>query len=94
MDMRMIGLSAAWRCTSVSMTSGSASVKKPPPFTGGSCAVSPSTSTGLPKDRRSRPSSSSTMEHSSMMMRSASLAAAFLFSTKEGVSSSSSPCVR
>ena len=36
----------------------------------------------------------STIEHSSMMMRSASLAAAFLLRTKEGVSSSSSPCVR
>ena len=37
-DRRMIGLSGAWRWTSVSITSGSASVKKPPPAIGGSCA--------------------------------------------------------
>ena len=70
-DARMIGLSAAWRWISVSMKSGGASVKKPPPLTGGSWAGSPSTRTGFPKERRSRPSSSSTIEHSSMMIRSA-----------------------
>ena len=51
------------------MTSGSASVKKPAPpsplFTGGSWPGSPSTSTLVPKERRSRPSFSSTIEHSS-----------------------------
>jgi len=34
----MIGLFSACRWICVSITSGSASVKKPPPFTGGSCA--------------------------------------------------------
>ena len=53
-DSRTIGLSCAWRCTSVSMASGSASVKKPPPWIGGSCAGSPSTSSGTPNDIRSR----------------------------------------
>ena len=65
----MIGLSRAWRWISVSMTSGSASVKKPAPpsplFTGGSWPGSPSTSTLVPKESRSRPSFSSTIEHSS-----------------------------
>ena len=37
------------------MASGSASVKKPPPWIGGSWAGSPSTSSGTPNDRRSRP---------------------------------------
>ena len=85
-----MGLSAAWRCTSVSMTSGSTSVKKPPPFTGGNCAGSPSTSTGLPKDKRSRPSSSSTMEHSSMTMRLADWAGLSSFRMKLGSSESMS----
>ena len=67
----MIGSSSAWRWISVSITSGSASVKKPPPLTGGNCAGSPSTRIGLPKERRSRPSSASTIEHSSMTMRPA-----------------------
>ena len=88
-ERRMMGLSRACRCTSVSMASGSCSVKKPPPFTGGSCAGSPSTSTGTPKDRRSRPSSSSTIEHSSMTIRSALLAALSRLMVKSGASSSS-----
>ena len=37
-DRRTIGSSIACRCTSVSITSGSASVKNPPPWIGGSCA--------------------------------------------------------
>ena len=53
-DSRTIGSSCACRCTSVSIASGSASVKKPPPWIGGSCAGSPSTSSGTPNDIRSR----------------------------------------
>ncbi len=83
----MIGSSAAWRCTSVSMASGSASVKKPPPWIGGSCAGSPSTSTGTPNDSRSRPSSASTIEHSSMTMSLALDAGASSHNSKLGVSS-------
>ena len=41
-----IGSFRAWRCISVSMASGSAAVKNPPPWIGGSCAGSPSTSSG------------------------------------------------
>ena len=70
-DRRMIGSSCAWRWISVSMTSGSTSVKKPPPLTGGSCAGSPSTRIGLPNESRSRPSSASTIEHSSITIRPA-----------------------
>ena len=69
-DRRIMGLSCAWRCTSVSITSGSCSVKNPPPLTGGNWAGSPSTSTGTPNDIRSLPSSASTIEHSSMTTRS------------------------
>src|ERR1700712_755792 len=65
-DIRTIGSSWAWRCTSVSIASGSQSVKNPPPWIGGNCAGSPSTSSGQSNDIRSRPSSASTIEHSSI----------------------------
>ena len=86
-DSRMIGLSSACRCTSVSMASGSASVKKPPPWIGGSCAGSPSTSSGTPNDIRSRPSSASTIEHSSMTISAAFDAGASSHRSKLGTSS-------
>ena len=67
------------------MASGGASVKKPPPWIGGSCAGSPSTSSGTPKDFRSRPSSASTIEHSSMTISFAFEAGASSHSVKLGV---------
>jgi hypothetical protein len=69
---RRMALSSACRCTSVSITSGAASVKKPAPFTGGSWPGSPSTRIGLPKAIRSRPRSSPTIDTSSRTRRSAS----------------------
>ena len=50
---------------------GEEAAGRAPPCTGGNCAGSPSTSTGTPNDNRSRPSSASTIEHSSMTIRSA-----------------------
>ena len=52
----------------VSITSGAPSVKKPPPLTGGNWNGSPSTRIGLPNEMRSRASSASTIEHSSITM--------------------------
>src|SRR5262249_2353107 len=69
------------------MASGSASVKKPPPWIGGSCAGSPSTNSGTPNDIRSRASSPSTIEHSSMTMSLALEAGASSHRSKLRVSS-------
>ena len=69
--MWMIGSSAAWRCTSVSIASGSASVKKPPPYRRQLRRIAQHQH-GTPKESRSRPNSASTIEHSSMTMRLAS----------------------
>jgi hypothetical protein len=69
------------------MASGAASVKKPPPWIGGSCAGSPSTNSGTPNDIKSRASSASTIEHSSMTMSLALEAGASRHSSKLGVSS-------
>ncbi|MNL66131.1 hypothetical protein D3C87_1905490 [compost metagenome] len=80
----MIGLSAAWRWISVSMMSGSLLMKNPAPCTGGNWNGSPSTSTLTPKLSRSAPSCSSTIDTSSMTMRSASAAGLSGSSTKRG----------
>ena len=59
----------------------------PPPAIGGSCAGSPRTSTGTPNDIRSRPSSASTIEHSSITISAAFEAGESSHSSKFGVSS-------
>jgi hypothetical protein len=66
---------------------GLASVKKPPPWIGGNCAGSPSTnSSGHSNDIRSRPSSASTIEHSSITISLAFEAGASSHSSKLGCS--------
>jgi hypothetical protein len=61
-------------------------VKKPPPWIGGSCAGSPSTKSGHSNDIRSRPSSASTIEHSSITISLAFEAGASSHSSKLGCS--------